>query len=166
MMNKKVLSALNDQVGFEYDSAYLYLSMTAWLHNEGWDGMAHWVRKQYSEEIVHAEKIFDYIVSRNGKISIASLEKPKGSWNAPLDLFKEVLKHEEAVTARIHALVKLSIESADYATQSFLTWFVDEQVEEEAQATKVVSLLEKIGSSTGSLLMIDKQLGKRGVEKA
>ena len=61
----------------------------------------------------------------------------------------------------INNLVDISVEEKDHATQSFLQWFVDEQVEEEATVNEIISKLKMVGEDGYGLLMIDSELGKR-----
>lgn len=161
MMNEKVQNAMNEQVKHELESAYLYLSMAAYFHFKGLDGMAKWMRVQCQEEMVHARKFFDHIRDREGRVVLQSLSQPKSEWASPLDAFKESYKHEQFITGKINAIVKLAAEQADYASTPILNWFVDEQIEEETQVSKIAQMLERVGTSGAGLLMLDKELGKR-----
>lgn len=162
MISKKMEAALNDQINKEIFSAYLYLAMSADSADKGLSGFSKWFKTQYHEELAHAEKIYDYVLGQSGKVTLEAIAKPKGNWKTAADLFDVTLKHEKTVTASIYALVDLAIAEKDHATNSFLTWFVNEQVEEEANAQDILTKLGMIGSSQGSLLYLDGKLGKRG----
>ncbi|HPQ82033.1 MAG TPA: ferritin [bacterium] len=146
------------------DSAYLYLSMSAWFEGQGFDGMAAWMRVQAMEEQEHAMKFFDHIQERDGRVELLALSKPKAEWSSPQNAFEEAYKHEQFITGKIHDLVKLSQETRDFPSTSMLNWFVDEQVEEEANASKIVQTLERVGNSGNGLVMLDRKLGERGKE--
>lgn len=161
MMNPKMQNAMNEQIKHELESAYLYLSMSAYFNSEGWDGMGQWMRVQAQEELEHAMKFFDHIKERDGKVALQALAQPQEKWSSLLDAFQAAYKHEQFITSKIHELVKLANELSDYAAQSLLQWFVDEQVEEEASTSKVVQLLERVGDSGNGLVMLDHELGKR-----
>jgi ferritin len=161
MMNEKIRKAFNEQIQHELYSAYLYLSMVTYFHDKGLDGIAQWFRVQTLEEQVHAMKFFDHIVERGGKVDLLALKKPPTRWKSVLAAVKEALAHEEFITSTINALVKLADKEHDYASKSLLQWFVDEQVEEEANATKNVQNLEMVGTSGNGLLMIDREMGRR-----
>ncbi|NLX06500.1 MAG: ferritin [Phycisphaerae bacterium] len=161
MIGKRMEKALNDQIKAELDSAYLYLSMAACFHAAGLDGMAKWMRIQAKEEEEHAMKLFDHIVERDGRALVPEVAKPKQDWKSPLEAFKEAYKHEQKVTSLIHSLVKLAGEENDYPAGIMLQWFVTEQVEEEANASKIVQTLERIGDSGNGLIMLDHRLGER-----
>lgn len=160
-MNHKTEQAFNEQIRHELQSDYLYLSMAAWFHSKGLDGMSHWMKLQAKEEFTHAMKFFDHICDRGGKVTLLALEKPRSEWNTPADAFAEAYKHELLITEKINALVKLAAGEADYAATPLLNWFVNEQIEEEAQTQKISDQLAKIGSSGAGLIMLDKELGKR-----
>lgn len=164
MIGKKMEEALNDQVKEELFSAYLYLSMAAYFSHEGWDGMASWMRIQAEEELGHALRIFDHVLERGGKVVLQALPAPEGTWASPLAAFQAAYKHEGHITGRIHALVELAQKEKDPAAEAMLQWFVTEQVEEEAQALKVVQLLERVGSEGRGLVVADRELGQRKKE--
>lgn len=161
MINSKIEKALNDQINAEYYSAYLYLSMSAYLDNINLKGMANWMRVQYQEEVTHALKMYDFILERGGKVCLSQINTPPTEWSSVLDIFKETLKHEEYVTSLINNLVDISISEKDHATTNFLQWFVNEQVEEEANASEILGQVKMAQESKGTMFMLDKQLGTR-----
>ncbi len=161
MIGKKMENALNEQIKNELDSAYLYLSMSAYFHDNGLDGMAHWMRVQTGEEKNHALKILDHIAGRQGRVELKALSEPKRDWESPLAAFKAAYKHEQFITSKIAGLVKLAAAEGDHAAGIMLQWFVTEQVEEEANASRIVQMLERIGPSGSGLVMLDRELGKR-----
>ncbi len=161
MIGTKVLQAFNEQILHEQASSYLYLAMAADFHYKGFDGIAQWFRAQAREEEGHALKIFDHIKDRGGKIELGALPKPKSGWASPLEAFEDAYQHEQMITAKINDLLSLAAAEKDNAAAVFLQWFVTEQVEEEAQTSKIVQTLKTIGNSGGGLVMLDHQLGKR-----
>lgn len=160
-MEKKILELLNKQINAEINSAYLYLSMAAYLRGENLNGSAKWMEVQYQEELSHAKRIYDFVYERGENVVLDAIEAPKTSWDSVLALFEDAYDHEKKVTGMINALVDLSIEIKDHATFSFLQWFVDEQVEEESSVDDIVQKLKMIKDSSNGLLMLDAQLGKR-----
>lgn len=161
MLSKKVEEALNAQVNAELWSAYYYLSMSAHFTDAGLNGFAHWFRKQAREEQDHAMKLYDYIHARNGKVLFAAVAQVPSSWTTPLSVFEDTLTHEKKVTAMIHKIVALATEEKDYATVSFLNWFVDEQVEEEATALGYVEALKFIDGDKIGVYMLNNELGSK-----
>jgi ferritin len=161
MIPDKIRDAFNEQIMHETFSAYLYLSMVAYLQAEGFDGMAQWMRAQAMEEMTHAMKFFDHVNERGGEVELLEIKKPQFRWESPLDAFKAALKHEQFITGRISELMKLASGENDFASKSLLQWFIDEQVEEEDNATKNVQNLEMVGDSGQGLLMIDREMGSR-----
>lgn len=160
-ISEKMNKALNEQIQAEFQSAYLYLSMAAWFENQNFSGFANWMKKQYAEETGHSMKMFDYVVSRGGKVELAAIDAPRVDWDSPLDAFKDTLEHEKDVTKRIHNLMEMAIDKKDYATVEFLNWYVKEQVEEEDTASSIVAALEKVGDSPVGLFTFDSKLGGR-----
>ncbi len=166
MIGTKMRDAMNEQIKYEFESSYLYLGMAAYFHGVGFDGMAHWMRAQAIEEMVHAMKFYDHIYEREGAVELASIEPPKKKWNSPLEVFRETLKHEQFVTSRIHLLAKIAQEENDYAASVLLHWFINEQVEEESSAQKAIQKLERVGDFGYGLQMLDAELGARPVNWA
>lgn len=161
MIGKKIEKALNAQINKELYSAYLYLAMSADACALGLKGTSGWFHVQYQEETAHAEKIYKYLLEQGATVELGAIEKPKTGFKSLLSLFEATLKHERFITQSIHELMDLAVSEKDYATQILLQWYVKEQVEEEANDNDILTTLKMAGSSTGTLLMIDKQLGKR-----
>jgi ferritin len=160
-IQKRMQTAINKQINAELYSAYLYLSMATYFEADNFNGFAHWMKKQAHEELEHAMRFYSYVFERGGQVTLDAIKKPTATCKSPLDAFTKALKHEQEITSLIHKLVDLANTTKDHATTSFLKWFVDEQVEEEASASDIVEKLKLIGDSKGSLYMLDKQLGKR-----
>jgi ferritin len=161
MIGKKIQDGFNAQIQHELASSYLYLSMAAYFHSIGFDGFAQWMRVQTKEEEVHAMKFFDHLRDRGARIELEELPKPKFKWASPLETFKAAYAHEQFITGKINGLYKLAEKEGDYAAKVLLDWFVKEQVEEEASASSIVQLLERIQDSGSGLIMLDRELGKR-----
>ncbi len=161
MISKKMQDALNGQVVAEFYSAYLYLSMSAYLESVDLKGFANWMRVQYQEEVSHAEKIFDHVIERDGRAVVKAWEAPPAEWKSALDVFETAYKHEQKVTGLINGLVDQALAEKDHATYNFLQWFVNEQVEEEASVKTIVQQLKLLGDSRAGLFQIDRELGQR-----
>lgn len=160
-LSKPIQDAINEQINFEFSSAYLYLSMSAHFEVEGLPGFANWMRVQYKEETEHAMRFYKYMFDRSGVVTLKAILQPQTKFKTPLDIFTQVLGHEQKVTAAIHKIYDLAAREKDYPTQTALEWFINEQVEEEKNATEIISLLEMIGNNPVNLLLADRQLGAR-----
>lgn len=158
-MTEKLQKALNEQITAELWSANLYLSMSFFLLREGYDGFAHWMRKQACEETCHANEIAEYMVKRHAIPKIDKIDVVPQNWGNAKEVFEDAYKHECHVSKLIDLLVKTAAEENDHATQDFLWGFVREQVEEEASTLAITEKLKRNGD-TGLLLMNEK-LGKR-----
>jgi len=161
MMNKKMEEAINRQINAEVYSAYLYFSMEAYFESTGLKGFANWMRVQSLEELFHASKFYDYVNARGGRVTLTAIEGPPVEWKSPLEVFEEAYKHEIKVTGLINNLTTLAQEEKDHASHSMLGWFVNEQVEEEANASQIAMELKLIGDDKKALLMIDRELAAR-----
>ena len=162
MISKAMQDAINDQIQKELYSSYLYLSMAAYFQDKNLSGFAKWMRVQEGEEREHGMKFYDYLVDRGGRVALKAIDAPASEWKTSLEVFKEVQAHEAKVTASINALYELALKEKDYPSQIMLQWFISEQVEDEKNAAEIVSQLELIDAHGTAVLMLDKQLGKRG----
>jgi ferritin len=162
IMKEKMQTALNDQIREELNSAYIYFAIAADFEAKDLSGFAHWMEKQAAEEMEHAMRIYGYLNKRGARATMKAIDAPQASWDTPLEAFQTAFKHERYISGCIDKLVKTAREVEDTATESFLTWFVDEQVEEESTADQIVKKLEMVASSPQGLYMMDRELGQRG----
>jgi len=160
-MNKKMEVAINKQINAEMYSAYLYFSMSSYFAKEGMDGFANWMQVQAQEEMVHAMKFYNYVFERGGVVELEAIGKPPLDYKSSLDVFEKVLLHEKHVTSLINDLYELALEEKDYASQSMLKWFIDEQVEEEDSAGKIIDKLKLAGDKGPGVFMFDKEMAGR-----
>jgi ferritin len=152
MLNKRVEEICNRQVEREGYSSNLYLAMASWAENNGLAGVAGWLYIQADEERLHMLKFIKYINERGGKAIMPALKQPPADFRNVKEVFTEVLKHEEFVTASINEIVAVTLEEKDFNTHNFLLWFVMEQVEEEASAKAILDKLNLLGESNMYLL--------------
>jgi ferritin len=161
MIPQKVRDAINSQIKNEMESFYIYLSMAAYFYASNLEGMAHWMRCQAHEEMIHAMKFFDHINDRGGTVELLDLKQLKKSWSSPLEVWKDTLEHEEFITAKINDIMSIVRETKDYAAEPLLNWFVKEQIEEEANASRVLGDMKLAAESKDALLMLDRELAGR-----
>ncbi len=162
MISKTMQDAINEQINKELYSSYIYLSMVAYFADRNLPGFAGWMRVQAEEERGHAMKFYDFLVDRGGRVILKAIAAPATEWKTSLEVFKEVAAHEAFITGSINDLYELALKEKDYPTQVMLQWFISEQVEEEKNAAEIVQQLELIDAHGTAVLMLDKQLGKRG----
>lgn len=161
MIPKTIEDAFNKQINAETYSAYLYWSMSAALEDMNLPGFANWMRIQAQEEMGHATKFYSQIIERGGKVQLTAIEGPPIEWDSVKAILQAVLAHEQLVTGLISDMMDLAIQEKDHAANMFLQWFVTEQVEEEATAMEVLGKLDIVGSTTGGLYMLDKEMSQR-----
>ena len=158
MLTETVQQALNEQINMELSAYYTYLSMSAYFEDIGLKGFAGWMFTHAQEEMQHAMKIYDFVHTRRGRVKLFAVAQPGHDWESPLAAFEDALKHEEKVTASINNIVQLARAEGDYATDSFMQWFVDEQVEEEEIVDDAIQKLKLIGDFKPGLYLLDQEL--------
>lgn len=164
MISKQMTAALNEQINKELYSSYLYAAMSAWAEFNNLGGAAAWLKVQAGEEMSHAYKFYGYMVSQGAPVKLAAIAAPPAEYASLLNLFEEVLKHEQHVTAAINSLADLADKDKDRATALTLQWFITEQVEEEESVTNVIAKLKMVGNHPGGLYMMDRELAMRAAK--
>jgi ferritin len=164
MLSKTILAEMNEQIMHELYSAYLYLAMSAHFDEAGLPGFAKWMRMQAGEEQEHALKFYDHIHDRGGSVKLLPIAQPPAEFGTPKEVFEQVLEHEKMVTGRIHHIYGLAAKESDFASQVFLNWFVEEQVEEEKNASDILDTIKLIGDKSNAIFQLDHRLGKRDEE--
>ncbi|MFB6181757.1 MAG: ferritin [Candidatus Magasanikbacteria bacterium] len=160
-MKDNIKDAINDQIQAEFNSAYVYLAMSAYAEDQGWPGTASWLRAQAQEEEQHAMKFYNFMIERDEKVELQALPKPETEFGNLQDIFDKSLEHEQMITEKINKLYKMAKEEDDYAFESFLKWFLDEQVEEEDMIRDILDKFELADGDKSTLYMIDQELGQR-----
>ena len=156
----KVLELLNDQMNFEYESAYVYKAMAAYTDSLDLDGFTHWFDGQVHEEIEHGEKMKHFLQEVGYDVRYKAIPEPKHDYESLLEVFKAALDHEKEVTRRIHEIAEAAKEE-DSRVYSFIQWYIDEQVEEEDSVAKIITRLERINGNWGGVYILNGQLGRR-----
>ncbi len=147
MISSAMNRQLNDQIDSELLACQAYLAMACVLDGMALKGLAARFRKQSEEERGHAMKILDYVLEVGATVTLGALPAPKAKFASVVAIAEAALAHEEKVTQQINDLVALAEKEKDYATRSFLQWFVDEQVEEIASATHFLQLAKMAGTN-------------------
>jgi ferritin len=161
MLSGRMQMALNGQINAELWSAYLYYSMAAFYEYMNLHGFAHWMKRQFAEELTHADKMFDYVCSSGGRVILKKIQDVPTEWSDALAPFAHALEHEKKVTGLIMDLLSTAGGEGDEATGDFLQWYVKEQDEEEENASGAVEKIKATGFDANKLAALDEELGQR-----
>lgn len=161
MINAKLEEEFNVQINKELYSEYLYFAMKSFFEELNLQGFVNWFDVQMQEEHAHAIGMYNYLNERGGKVDLRTIDKPEVKGKTPLEIFEQVLEHEQYVTSRINELLDVAEEVKDRAAISFLDWYLKEQVEEESNVSNVIATLKLIGEDKNALLSLDKDLATR-----
>ncbi|MBD3399165.1 MAG: ferritin [Candidatus Coatesbacteria bacterium] len=161
MMNAKVRELMNQQITNEFYSGYLYQAIAAYFEEQDLPGFAKWYTAQAQEEIIHGFKFYNHIIERGARVELGAIDKPTVEWDSPLAALEAALEHEKKITADINRIYEAAEAEKDYASRPILDWFVDEQIEEEDNATTNVQKFKMVGEKGNGLYMLDKEMGAR-----
>jgi len=160
-INPKVQEVLNKQINAEFWSAYLYLSMSIWFEGKGLKGFANWMRVQYQEETTHALKFLDFVTERQGTVKLEPIQEVPSEWSGILNVLEVVYEHELMVTELIYKCQETAENEKDRATANMMQWFVNEQIEEEANVDNIINQIKLIGENGQAIYLLDKELSTR-----
>ncbi len=158
MFSKEIQSALNEQINSEFLAWYTYLAMSSYFKSISLNGFARWIEKQAQREMTHAMKIYEFLHEREATVGFSSIHEPPSNWRSPLDAISEAYRREQEASGRINNLVDLAMRNRAHATNTFLQWFVNEQVEEEARLRAIAKKLELVGDDRYGLFLIDRDM--------
>ena len=161
MVSETIINLVNEQITKEQYAAQLYLSMSAWFYAQDLEGIGNYFRVQSKEELMHADKMFDYVNDIGGKVILNEIPKPPNEFSNAQEIFEKALDHERLVTKSIFNIVKAANDESDFATTSFLQWFINEQVEEEASASLLVTKIKMVKDNPSALYLFDQELAQR-----
>ncbi len=157
-MTNDLLNGLNEHLKLEFRASHEYAAMSIWLAEHDLPGFGAWMRKQSSDELLHAQRIIDHLVERDQKVVLPAIAAPPMTWTSAEALCVHVLKNEQDVTASINELYVIAEKAKDRPGVVMLQWFVTEQMEEEAAARAVLGRIRLAGNTGVGLLMIDQEL--------
>ena len=160
-MDQNVVKLLNEQINNEFYSAYLYLDFANYFEAKGLDGFANWYKIQAQEERDHAMLFYTYLQNENMKVTLDAIAKPDKEFTAHIDVLKAGLEHEIYVTSLINDIYHEAHQAKDYRTMKFLDWFVNEQMEEEESADKMISRYKLFGQDPKGLYLLDQEYAAR-----
>lgn len=164
-MDEQLQASFNDQIALEHASERAYLQMAAWAEAHDYTGTATWLRDQAQEEAEHARIFMDFVLDRDGQVTLTALEAPQATFDDLVTLFSAALAHERKVTRSIGELYAAAQAARDYSSLPLLTRFLDEQVEEEASVSTIVGELAMVADDPSAVLMLDRELpGRRGAQ--
>jgi ferritin len=161
MIKEPITKALSDQLNAELYSAYLYLSMAADADRLGYKGVANWLQIQAKEELAHGKHIYRHILDRQATPTFGNITAPETSFNSIKAIFEKVLAHEKHVTELINNIASLAMQGNDHASYNFIMWYVNEQVEEEANTSEILSRIHMIGDNPDLLYSLNAELAAR-----
>lgn len=161
MLSNTLLEKINEQINFEFYSAYTYLAMSAYAESVDLSGFANFFKVQAEEEMFHAMKLYNYVFQKNGFVELDAISKPNNQFEDIIDAFEKGYEHEQIVTRRIYELADLASDEKEHSTMSLLRWFIDEQVEEENNFNALLKKVKRCKDNPAALYMMDDDLATR-----
>jgi len=156
-MKQTVIDAINAQIAKERDASVVYESLSIWCATKDYPGFAEFFSKQAAEEREHAEKLVHHLVERGATPVLGALDAPPAKFAALIDVARAALAHEESNTRGVNTTLEVASAEGDYPAQVMLSWFVSEQVEEEAWANRMVTILTRL-TGEGALYNLDRHI--------
>lgn len=158
MITPGIEKAINEQIGHEEQSSRIYLSMGSWCQVNGFPGSSAWLYAQAEEERFHQSKLMNYLNNRGGHALLSDQKNPPLKFKSILDIFQQVLHHEEYISASINEIYAATNQAKDFSTSTFLQWFINEQIEEENTAKTILDKIRMVGDEKVGLYEFDKEM--------
>ena len=158
MISKKVEEALIHQIQLEEQSSRIYMAMASWCEVKGFPGASRFLYTHSDEERLHMTKLIKYVNDKGGYAVLQNLEIPQNKFENLLDVFEQILKHEEYITGSINKLFEVAFNEKDFTTSQFLQWYIEEQIEEESLFKGILDKFRLAGNQSGGLFHLDKEL--------
>lgn len=166
MLAQKMIDQLNAQINVEFFSSNLYLQMSAWCEDRGFEGAAKFMRAHADEEMQHMQRLFTYVSETGGMPLLGAIEAPQSEFASLLALFEYTYEHEQMITSKINALAHAAFTNQDYSTFNFLQWYVSEQHEEEKLFKSIVDKIRLVGEDGKALFFVDKDLAQMAIQES
>ena len=164
-MTQEMEKLFNDQITLELEASTVYRQLAIEVDAQDLPGMAAWLRHQADEEIVHANKFIDHMLDRDNHPRIGTIAAPRMAASmTPLDVFTAALEHEQKVSEAIRNLYREGDAAGDLDSRPLLSWFIEEQIEEESTVSEIVGRIKLIDDDGPGLLRLDQELGQRPAE--
>jgi ferritin len=145
LIGETLTTALNNQIGSELGASNQYLMLATYFDREGLPELAEFFYRQSEEERMHAMKMVHYVTDAGGSVDVPAVAKPSGAIKSAEHAAQMALDWELEVTGQINSLMDIAIKESDYIAQSFLRWFVDEQLEEVTTMDELLSVIKRAG---------------------
>ena len=158
MLSNSVVKLLNDQMNLEFYSSNLYLQMSAWCEQQGFEGAAKFLSAHAAEEMQHMRKLFTYLNETGALAVITQFDEPPHQFKSLKEVLELTYQHEKLITSKINELVGRTFEEKDYSAFNFLQWYVAEQHEEEKLFSRILDKLNLLGEDGKGLFLVDKDL--------
>lgn len=161
MLKNTIVKLINEQVGKEFYSAYLYLQISIFFEAQALFGFEKWYKIQAKEEITHAEKFIQYLQDNDADVDLPAIDRPPVKFKNNEEALKKALEHERLITESINGIALEAKKANDFRTSHFLNWYHEEQLEDEKNASDRLKEFQRFGSETKGLVTLDEEMGRR-----
>ncbi|MGB0716140.1 MAG: ferritin [Phycisphaerae bacterium] len=163
MISEPMNQKLNEQIAKEFSASHKYLAMACDLDDKGLKILSKFFARQCDEEREHALKLLHYVLEVGGTVELQGVVKPPQTFSTVEEIVQAALASEIEITKSINDIVALAETEKDYASRSFLGWFVDEQVEEVATMRDLVQLVQL---AKGDMLQVEARVRHEMMDEA
>ena len=161
MPSERFVTALNEQIGKEFTAAHQYTAVAAYYDRLTFPRLAKFFYDQAEEERGHALKMVNYLRDTGSELSLGAVGAPRAEFADHIEPIKLALEQEKKVSVAIAEIFEIARETNDYASESFMQWFVDEQVEEESTMDALLQVAERVREYP---MMVEEFLARDGDE--
>jgi ferritin len=139
----KFSGLLQAQIRHEFTAAQQYIALAVWFDARDLPRLAKRFYRQAIEERNHAMAMVQYLLDRDQPVAIPGSGEVRNDFSSVHEAIELALDQERTVTADIEAMAKAARAEEDYLGEQFVAWFLKEQVEEVAQMSTLLTVVER-----------------------
>jgi len=157
-LSKTIVDLLNYRIEQEEFSSRLYLSMSLWLTNKGFQGAGKLFKKFSDEELIHADKAKEMLLANGLQPITPALEKPEQDFKSLPKVIEMSFEHEKEITRQCNDLTKAAFKEDNFMVVELGLWYAKEQAEELDKFQNLIDRFETFGTELDLLRELDDEM--------
>ena len=137
-MNPELLNLFNKQINREFYTSYLYYAMSTYFDEIMMQGFSMYMKHNASKELNLAQKMYDYLILRDEKLSFLKIDELQSDWVDVSDIFANLLSNEQVIFDEVQKFYSIAKNYDDFGAMEFLNEIISEKTKSLSMARKMV----------------------------
>jgi ferritin len=143
MAAPRFVKQLNEQIGSEFAAHQQYVACAVYYDALTMSRMARFFYREALGERNHAMMMVQYLLNAEEEIAIPGVAAPQSHFDDVVAPVQLALDQEKRLSKQIDELTTLAREDRDYASDQFMQWFIQEQVDEIATMSSLLAVVTR-----------------------